>query len=440
MAKHAFIGPPRKSWDLATHLTVALTEDALKRQLSALNTPEDVQALRDGMDELGKGTLPKQVTLKEDVEIPVIHRQRAHSIVSSELSSTLDPSHYKNLKEEGSEETKSPLLGDWIEYQGSDAVSKPFRTILYLHGGAYIMGSSLSHRRIGAMLAKWSKARVFLVNYRLAPENSFPSGLEDALASYLYLLEDPLVPRPQDQLVLCGDSAGGGLTLSLRLLLRNIREGPDALVTPAGLSVWSPWVDLTHGEESFYSHAPFDYLPDPRPLMAPKPDGPHPPLWEGEHFYVPTSSLLKHPYVSPLWSPSLEGLGRILVQCGEVERLRDECVKFADRASSKEDKKDRDASCVQLEVYKDMPHVWHSFEKIPLSTPAIRRTAAYIRSITPDDTSERGVRSKEDEEEEGSFRPGRWFISSKDQIQPLDPILPSQSVHSVTDQCVNTSS
>lgn len=108
--------------------------------------------------------------------------------------------------------------------------------ILYLHGGGYTLGSLATHRSGAAHLAKESGAAVFVLEYRLAPENPFPAGLEDAVAAYLELLgEHGFTP---DTLAIAGDSAGGGLTLATarRLVDRYT-------VKPAALGLIAPWVD-----------------------------------------------------------------------------------------------------------------------------------------------------------------------------------------------------
>lgn len=105
-------------------------------------------------------------------------------------------------------------------------------SLLYLHGGAYCVGGPETHRALTSRLARDAGVPVFAAAYRLAPEHRFPAALEDALAAYRAL-------RERGPVVVGGDSAGGGLTLSLALALREAGEAP-----PAGLLLLSPWAEL----------------------------------------------------------------------------------------------------------------------------------------------------------------------------------------------------
>jgi len=108
--------------------------------------------------------------------------------------------------------------------------------VLYLHGGAYCVGSPATHRTISGNLARLTGASVFVADYRLAPENPFPAALDDAVASYRGLLQAGFEAR---SIAIAGDSAGGGLTLATALRLCELGEP-----LPAALVVFSPWVDL----------------------------------------------------------------------------------------------------------------------------------------------------------------------------------------------------
>ena len=108
--------------------------------------------------------------------------------------------------------------------------------ILYLHGGAYCVGSPATHRAITSHIARRTAARVFVADYRLAPEHPFPAALDDAVAAYRALLRDGVSPQ---RIAIIGDSAGGGLALATALRLRELGEP-----LPAALVLFSPWVDL----------------------------------------------------------------------------------------------------------------------------------------------------------------------------------------------------
>src|SRR5690349_3638764 len=92
------------------------------------------------------------------------------------------------------------------------------RTILYLHGGAYVGGSLHTHRGVAAQIALGAGASVHMIDYRLAPEHPYPAGLEDALSAYRALVDSGLEPK---SIVVAGDSAGAGLALALALRLRD---------------------------------------------------------------------------------------------------------------------------------------------------------------------------------------------------------------------------
>ncbi|MBC7726539.1 MAG: alpha/beta hydrolase fold domain-containing protein, partial [Microbacteriaceae bacterium] len=132
--------------------------------------------------------------------------------------------------------TLAGLPGEWL--RGRDG--SPRRgTVLYLHGGAYVVGSPASHRSITGALARGTGMAVFALDYRLAPEHPLPAALHDALAACRALRGADTL-RGAGPLVLAGDSAGGGLALATALALRDAGEP-----LPAALVLMAPWVDLT---------------------------------------------------------------------------------------------------------------------------------------------------------------------------------------------------
>lgn len=169
---------------------------------------------------------------------------------------------------------ESPLRAEWIEmkkeyHERKRTGEKCERVILYVHGGAYYFGSVDEHRYQMQRHARKLKARVLTPRYRLAPQFPFPCGLFDCLATYLYLLEhfDPT------QIIFAGDSAGGGMVLSMLVTLRD-----QGCPLPAGTILISPWVDLTHSFPSVAGDGVGDYIPahgfHHKPSMAwPPPSG-----------------------------------------------------------------------------------------------------------------------------------------------------------------------
>ncbi|KAJ5363480.1 uncharacterized protein N7496_009193 [Penicillium cataractarum] len=149
------------------------------------------------------------------------------------------------------------LKGEWIEMRNhynemKKSNGRNHRIMLYIHGGAYFFGSVDTHRYMLQRHARKLKGRVFAPDYRLAPQFPFPCGLQDCMAAYLWLLKsyDP------KEILLAGDSAGGGMTLSLLVMMRD-----QGIPLPAGAILISPWVDLTHSFPSIVEDNPGDYIP-----------------------------------------------------------------------------------------------------------------------------------------------------------------------------------
>lgn len=153
----------------------------------------------------------------------------------------------------------STLKAEWIEMRKDQEERKKStnikgqRIMLYVHGGAYFFGSVDEHRYQMQRHARKLKARVLAPRYRLAPQFPFPCGLMDCLAAYLYLLEEKHDPST---IILAGDSAGGGMVLSMLVTLRD-----QGIPLPAGAVLISPWVDLTHSFPSLGGDGKMDYIP-----------------------------------------------------------------------------------------------------------------------------------------------------------------------------------
>ena len=135
---------------------------------------------------------------------------------------------------------------DFERFQGAWVMPKDERrsgVVLYLHGGGYTCGSLDYAKGFAATLASECGVRVFCAAYRLAPENPYPAAVEDALTAFDYLLKKGYAPH---QILLCGESAGGGLIYALSLKLKQLGR-----VLPCGLIGISPWVDLTGSGASY---------------------------------------------------------------------------------------------------------------------------------------------------------------------------------------------
>jgi acetyl esterase/lipase len=228
--------------------------------------------------------------------------------------------------------------------------SRPDRHVLYLHGGGYVTGSAAVYRNFTWRIAAATRARVLVIDYRLAPEHPFPAALDDAFAACRWLLGGKAAPR---RTTIMGDSAGGGLALALLLKLRDSGHEP-----PAAAVALSPWTDLAMTGPSLVRNARADpMLPvsDARLFAASYLAGADP----------------RHPYASPLYG-NPAGLPPTLIHAGSDEILRDDAVRMAEKMHA--------ARCrVEIEVWPRMPHVWHLFAPVlPEANAAIARVGAFV--------------------------------------------------------------
>lgn len=182
-------------------------------------------------------------------------------------------------------------------------------TLLYFHGGGYIVGSPATHRELIARVAAVTGMRTIAVAYRKAPEHPYPAPIDDCELAYRTLLDEGVLP---EDIVLAGDSAGGGLVLSV--LLRAREAG---LAMPSAAVLFSPWVDLSRSGESVRKNEPFDYL-SPASLD-----------YAVEHYLQGQEHA--HPHVSHLQA-ELHGLPPMLVITGTAELFYSENVSFVARA------------------------------------------------------------------------------------------------------------
>lgn len=198
--------------------------------------------------------------------------------------------------------------------------------LLYVHGGAFMVGSPQTHRAITTSLAKRAGLRVCALDYRLAPEHPWPAAADDVLAAYLALLEQG---QPAARIVLAGDSAGGHLALTCALRLRD-----QGLAQPAALVCLSPVTDM--------SCAVWHEPPAGDPLITRNW------LQQGMDAYCPPGVERDQPLLSPLRA-ELQGLPPLLVQVGEDEHLLEQSLRLRERPGLD----------LRLEVY---PRQWHVFQ------------------------------------------------------------------------------
>ena len=191
------------------------------------------------------------------------------------------------------------INGNYAEWLGNPEAEY---TLLYLHGGGYIMGGPDTHRNMVRALARYANVRALLLDYRLAPENPFPAAIEDAEAAYDWLLEQGVAP---EKMFVAGDSAGGGLSLALMLQLK-----AHGKTQPKAAALLSPWTDLTASGESARTRAERDPMIDINRMP------------EAIAYYCN-----EHPADDPLISPvfaDLAGLAPLFVQVGTEEVLFDD--------------------------------------------------------------------------------------------------------------------
>ena len=246
--------------------------------------------------------------------------------------------------------TLGGVPGEWHEAQFGSKET----VVLYLHGGGYVLGSPTSHQGLAGLLANLAQARVFVLDYRLAPEAPFPAALDDAVAAYKALLDDG--ERPE-KIVIAGDSAGGGLTISLMNALK-----AQGIPLPAAGVCLSPWVDLSFSGDSMQTNAKADSILCKQSLS-----------WLGGQYLGDIAE--NDPQVSPLFA-DLNGLPPLLIQVGSDEVLLDDAVrlnKFAKKAGV-------DST---LEVWHGQVHVWQLMSRlIPEARQALHVVGTFIKTHT----------------------------------------------------------
>jgi acetyl esterase/lipase len=234
------------------------------------------------------------------------------------------------------------LAAEWLLPDRSPAD----RLLLYLHGGAYLMGGCATHRQMVSYIAKAAGVRTLLPEYRLAPEHPFPAAIDDVVRLYRSLLQGGLAA---ENIVIAGDSAGGGLAMAALLSLRDAGEP-----LPAAACLISPWLDLTGEGDSMTDRAAHDpwFRPEDMPVIA---------------RYYCRDDQVRHPLVSPVFA-DVEGLPPLFIQVGEDEILLSDSTRIADSIRQA-------GGRVSLEVW---PRMWHVFQAFVHHVPEAREAIANI--------------------------------------------------------------
>ncbi len=221
--------------------------------------------------------------------------------------------------------------------------------ILYLHGGGYAF-SIRAHDNLIAFVALAAQARTFALDYRLSPEHPFPAQLEDAQATYQWILSSGIAPN---RIVIAGDSAGGNLALVLLLALRDAQQPLPALTI-----CLCPWTDMDSSYTSMKENERYDWIEQQMVVQ-----------W-AEWFCRGTDP--KNPLVSPVHA-DLRGLTPIYIQAGDAEILIDMIRMFVRKAQEQ-------GTPISLEVWKQMNHVFQAYGMItPQSKEALQRIGEVIQ-------------------------------------------------------------
>jgi len=225
--------------------------------------------------------------------------------------------------------------------------------ILYLHGGGYCIGSTSSHRPIIERLCVDFGGVVYSLDYRLAPEYNFPVPLIDSTRAYQWLLSEGY---SSSELAIVGDSAGGGLTLST---LINLRE--EGIPLPSSGVLISPWLDLSSSGNSITKNESIDPIINKETLNSF--------AYKYLNGALPTTHL-----ASPLFA-ELNDLPPILLQVGDMEMLFDDSIRLKEKAADYNIQ-------VELKIWKKMVHVWHIFAPIlPEGQAAIIEISSFIKKM-----------------------------------------------------------
>ncbi|MFX0002115.1 MAG: alpha/beta hydrolase [Candidatus Hermodarchaeota archaeon] len=228
------------------------------------------------------------------------------------------------------------------------------KVILYFHGGGMVLMSPKTHRALTIQIAKLTKMKVLSVDYRLAPEHPFPAPLEDCVKAYKWLLSQEIKP---ENIVIAGDSAGGNLTLTTLIKLRD-----EGIPLPTGAVALSPATDFTVDSKTFYKNAKTD------PILA-----------DIGIFWWTTAFLAgadpNNPLISPLLA-DLKNLPPILIQVSTSEMLYDHSTRFIERAKAA-------GVDAKLQEWKDTIHVFQGFglHDLPEAKDAIIKIGEFIQNL-----------------------------------------------------------
>lgn len=238
----------------------------------------------------------------------------------------------------------------WVTNRARTHPPRADKVVLYLHGGGYVAGSPRAYTHLLARIARLTQMQVCAPEYRKAPEHPFPAAFDDAVGGFEALLN--LGYRPEN-IVIGGDSAGGGLALALLAHLN--AKG----VLPAGVFAFSPFVDATFSGTSIRENEEADpVLPaSQKDQMA---------AW------ILNGAAPDDPRISPLYATFTAPLPPVFLQVSNTEILRDDAMRMAEKLRAA-------GASVEVDLWPDPPHVWVFFPRLlPEAREALRRVAAFI--------------------------------------------------------------
>jgi acetyl esterase/lipase len=229
---------------------------------------------------------------------------------------------------------------------------EPCHTVLYFHGGVYVMGDAFLAAELASQVGRRTRARVFSVDYRLAPEHPYPAAVDDALAAYEALLNYGIGPS---DIAFAGESAGGGLAIAT---LVNARD--HGLPLPAAAFVMSPYADLTLAGASMETKREADPLLSPEALRARVAD-----YTAGQDAGLGL--------ISPIFA-DLSGLPPLIIQAGSHEVLLDDAVRLTRQAATADVE-------VILDITPGVPHVFQAYHPILDEAAAALDRAGQLLSV-----------------------------------------------------------
>lgn len=243
----------------------------------------------------------------------------------------------------------SHTKGEWIDIQGKIPQHK---VVYYLHGGGYFFGSPETHRNLTWRIAKYADVNVFSLRYRMAPKYDIPTSVTDAIEGYKWLL---LQGYRGEDIIIGGDSAGGGLTL---LTMQEIKK--QRLPIPSAAFCLSPFADMSSAGVSMVDNANLDPMFHQKAVRKIA-------QFHARHYENP-----KHPEISPAYS-AYDDHPPLMIQVGSTEILLAdaECVaKKAEHAGVD----------VELCKWDNMPHVFSLFAGLfPEGTQGVREITGFIK-------------------------------------------------------------